>query len=113
MAGDPAQFPTSVLRHDEVIEVPDPLRSQMRNLAAVARSRFALVPATLIWVPADTAAAVRAVVNGAGAATAELTLVMVDTRLGQVLFRTVARGGADDPWTALVRATKSATPGLP
>ena len=113
MASDPAQFPTSVLRHDELTEVPDPLRSQLRNLAAVARSRFALVPAALIWVRADTAAAVRAVVQGTGAATAELTLVMVDTRLGQVLYRSVARGGADDPWTGLARAAKLATPGLP
>lgn len=113
MAGDPGQFPTSVLRHDDVAEVPDPLRSQLRNLAAVARSRFALVPAALIWVPADTTAAARAVVLGAGPATAELTFVMVDTRLGHVLFRTVARGGGDDPWSALARAAKAATPGLP
>jgi hypothetical protein len=38
---------------------------------------------------------------------------MVDTRLGHVVFRTVARGAGDDPWTALTRAIKAATPGLP
>ena len=113
MAGDPGQLPLAVLRSDQVIEVPDPLRSQLRNLAAVSRARFGLAPAALIWVPADTAAAARAVVQGSGAGTAELTLVLVDTRLGQVVYRTVARGAGDDPWTALGRAVKAATPGLP
>ena len=113
MAGDPAQLPLAVLRGDRVTEVPDPMRTQLRNLAAVSRTRFALVPAALVWIPADTAAAVRAIVQGSGAGTAELTLVMVDTRLGHVVFRTVARGAGDDPWTALTRAVKAATPGLP
>ena len=113
MAGDPEQMPLSILRSDQVVEVPDPLRSQLRNLAAVSRSRFGLAPAALVWVPADTAAAARAVVLGSGAGTAELTLVLVDTRLGEIVYRTVARGAGDDPWTALVRAVKAATPGLP
>jgi hypothetical protein len=112
MAGT-SQLPLAVLRGDRVTEVPDPLRTQLRNLAAVSRTRFALVPAALVWIPADTAAAVRAVVQGSGSGTAELTLVMVDTRLGHVVFRTVARGAGDDPWTALTRAIKAATPGLP
>jgi hypothetical protein len=42
-----------------------------------------------------------------------LTVVMVDVRTGRVGFRTVARGDGDDPWTALTRAVKSLTPGLP
>lgn len=113
MAGDPGQLPLAILRNEELIEVPDPLRSQLRNLAAVSGARFGLAPAALVWVPADTAAAVRAVVQGSGAGTAELTLVLVDTRLGQVVYRTVARGGGDDPWAALTRAVKAATPGLP
>jgi len=113
MAGDPEQLPLAVLRGAQVVEVPDPLRGQLRTLAAVARARFGLVPAALVWVRADTAAAARAVVQGSGAATAELTLVLVDTRLGQVVFRTVARGAGDDPWTALARAVRAATPGLP
>jgi len=37
----------------------------------------------------------------------------VDVRLGRVAWRTVARGEADDPWTALTRAVKALTPGLP
>ncbi len=42
-----------------------------------------------------------------------VTVVMVDVRTGRVGFRTVARGEGDDPWTALTRAVKSLTPGLP
>jgi hypothetical protein len=48
-----------------------------------------------------------------GAGTAELTVVIVDVRTGRIGFRTVARGEGDDPWTALTRAVKSLTPGLP
>jgi len=50
---------------------------------------------------------------GAPVATAELSIVMVDVRTGRVGFRTVARGDGDDPWSALARAVKSLTPGLP
>ena len=46
-------------------------------------------------------------------ATAELTVVLVDVRTGRVGFRTIARGDGDDPWSALTRAVKSLTPGLP
>jgi hypothetical protein len=46
-------------------------------------------------------------------ATAELSVVIVDVRTGRIGFRTVARGDADDPWTALTEAVKSLTPGLP
>lgn len=113
MAGDPEQLPLAVLRSDQVVELPDPLRGQLRNLAAVSRARFGLAPAALVWVPTDTGAAARAVVPGSGAGTAELTLVLFDTRLGQVVYRTVARGAGGDPWTALARAVKAATPGLP
>jgi len=45
--------------------------------------------------------------------TAELTIVLADVRTGRVGFRTVARGEGDDPWTALTRAVKNLTPGLP
>jgi hypothetical protein len=45
--------------------------------------------------------------------TAELSVVLIDTRVGKVGWRTVARGEGQDPWTALTRAMKSLTPGLP
>jgi hypothetical protein len=45
--------------------------------------------------------------------TAELSIVLVDTRLAKVEWRTVARGEGPDPWSALTRAVKALTPGLP
>ena len=38
---------------------------------------------------------------------------MVDVRLGRIDWRTIARGQGDDPWSALTRAVKNLTPGLP
>jgi hypothetical protein len=38
---------------------------------------------------------------------------MIDTRVGRVGWRTIARGEGEDPWTALTRAVKALTPGLP
>jgi hypothetical protein len=113
MVGDPHQFPTVMLRPPTLTDVPDPLRGQLRNLAAVGGGRYALVPAALVYwrtaaLPDDTPPPA-----GAGVATAELTLALVDTRLGKVAWRTVARGAGDDPWTALAQAVKAATPGLP
>lgn len=113
MVGDPGQFPSAMLRFETLTDVPDPLRSQLRNLAAVGGGRYALVPAALVFVRTDTAAVRAGGVTGQGPATAELTLVLVDTRLGKVGWRTVARGAAEAPWAALTRATKAVTPGLP
>lgn len=125
VAADPDQIGTAVLRGEQLIEVPDPLRYQMRTLAALAGVRFAVVPAALVYRKAvkpygrmagDTAVrqygdtAIRPYGN---TATAELSIVLVDVRLGKVAWRTVARGDGDDPWSALTRALKALTPGLP
>ena len=76
-----------------------------------------LVPAGLVYRRATSGAGSVGAQHAAplprGLATAELTIVMVDVRTGRVGFRTVARGEGDDPWTALTRAVKSLTPGLP
>src|SRR5256885_3948888 len=47
----PDQMATAVLRVESITQVPDPLRSQLRTLAAVAGSggRFVVVPAALIY----------------------------------------------------------------
>jgi len=111
IATDPEQMATPLLRNPSMVIVLDPLRSQLRTLAAIAGGmRYVLAPAGLVY---------RRTVGLPGgrtdhpAATAELTVVMVDVRTGRVEWRTVARGEGDDPWTALTRAVKALTPGLP
>jgi len=123
IATDPEQMATPILRSPDIVQIPDPLRSQLRTLAAIAGGmRYVLVPAGLIYrrtavspygrmgARADTGTAIRPYGN---TATAELAIVMVDVRVGRVEWRTIARGEGDDPWTALTRAVKALTPGLP
>lgn len=120
IAPNPDQMGTAILlrrtKQDPEM-VPDPLRNELRTLTALAGSgggRYALVPAGLVYRRTVEQSNGRTVTPGPlGRATAELTVVMVDVRTGRVGFRTVARGEGDDPWTALTRAVKSLTPGLP
>jgi hypothetical protein len=102
MLTNPDQMATSLLRGPLVDNIPDPLRGQMRTLTGMANARFALVPASLIYVMAPT-----------GRGRAELTIVMADTRTGMIGYRTVATGEGTDPWVALRLAVKSLVPGLP
>jgi hypothetical protein len=137
IAPDPDRMGTAILfRGGELDVVPDPLRSELRTLAALAGaggSRYALVPAGLVFRRAGVAgvAGVAGAAGAAGAAAgaagaagasgasgasggvAELTVVIADVRTGRIGFRTVARGAGDDPWTALVHAVKTLTPGMP
>lgn len=112
IAVDPDQMATAVLRIEKMTIVPDPLRGQLRTLAALAsggQERFALAPAALIFRRTRGAP-----LNAPSTwADAELMMVLVDVRTGQVMWRTVAQGKGDDPWIALTRAIKSYTPGLP
>jgi hypothetical protein len=103
IATDPDQLGTPFLRAEKLIEVPDPLRYQLRTLVGLAGGRYAMIPAGLVYRRRP----------GRTDATAELSIVMVDTRVGRVGWRTVARGDGDDPWAALTKAVKSLTPGLP
>lgn len=108
IAPDPDQMGTAILRARTLEVVPDPLRSQLRTLAALAGnggSRYAFVPAALVFKRTGTA------VPPVGLA--ELTIVLADTRTGRIGWRTVATGEGTDPWSALTRAVKSLTPGLP
>jgi len=108
---NPDQMATMLLRSERLVDVPDPLRSELRTLVALAGARYALVPAALVYLRADTSGTASG--SGAAMARAELSIVLVDARLGRVGWRTVARGEGSDPWTALTRAVKALTPGLP
>jgi hypothetical protein len=104
VASDPDQMATSLLRSSGLRQLPDPLWSQMRTLAAIAGDRYVLVPASLIFLPAT---------GGATGGQAEMTLVLADVRTGAIGWRTVARGDGADPWTALQQALKGLAPELP
>ncbi|HEV8264176.1 MAG TPA: hypothetical protein VGQ06_04445 [Gemmatimonadales bacterium] len=119
IATDPDQMGTAFLRAEQLVDVPDPLRYQMRTLVGLAGGRYALVPAGLVFRAAGrpdgrTAGSATMAVGPSGRqAVAELSVVLIDTRVGRVGWRTVARGEGSDPWTALTRAVKALTPGLP
>ena len=109
---DPHQLGVATLRQLAVGSyVPDPLRAQLRTLGAVAGGTYVLAPASLFFTP-DTAHREPAA-GSRPIATAELTMVLVDVRLGTVSWRSVARGTGDDPWSALAKALKTLTPGMP
>jgi hypothetical protein len=101
MLRDPDQMGTSILR-TPFDRTPDPLRSQMRTLSGVVGGNYALVPASLIFYA-----------EPGGSGRAELTLVIVDVRLAQARWRTVASGKGSDPWQATWEALKKLVPGLP
>ena len=126
IAPAPDQMGTAILFHPTKQDpemVADPLRSELRTLAALAGGgRYMLVPAGLTFRrtggggPADGRSGSQhptARPPDRLSATAALTVVLVDVRTGRVGFRTVARGDGDDPWSALTRAVKTLTPGLP
>lgn len=110
---NPDQMATAVLRSERLVQVPDPLRSELRTLVALAGARYALIPTALIYLRATPDSLGTTPRSGAAVARAELSIVLVDARLGRVGWRTVARGEGNDPWTALTRAVKALTPGLP
>lgn len=110
VATDPDQMGTGFLAVESIVEVPDPLRSELRTLVALAGGRFVLAPASLVFKQSVTPPAGP---PPHGAVTVELAVVMIDARLGQVGWRTIAHAQADDPWLAFIRAVKAMTPGLP
>lgn len=98
-AADPDRLATSVLRDGTLTTVPDPLRAQIRTLAALGGGvRFVLAPAAVFFKRPGTV---------------ELHMVLVDARTGQVQWRSVPKADAADPWAALRAALRQLTPGLP
>lgn len=108
IVADPDQMGTPFLRAENIVDVPDPLRYQLRTLMGLVGGRYVLVPAGLVFRQPPNRPTAQPPI-----AVAELSVVMIDTRVGKVGWRTVARGEGPDPWTALTRAVKSLTPGLP
>jgi hypothetical protein len=97
---DPDQMGQAVLRSPKVAVIPDPLRSSIRNLLAIADSRLVLVPAALGFGPEPD-----------GRIRADLTLVLADARTGKVLWRSLALGQGKTPDEALNAALAAVLPG--
>jgi hypothetical protein len=96
---DPDQMGQALLRSPKVRELPDPLRSSLRNLMAVVGGRMVMVPASVgFGRQAD------------GQLRADLTLVLADTRNGKVLWRSQPSGSGADPREALEAALAAVLP---
>jgi hypothetical protein len=100
---DPDKMGNAMLRGEQITQVPDPLRSQLRNLTGVAGDRYAVIPAALGFFASEEE----------GVGRAELYMVIVDVRKGFVEWRTTAKGEGDDPWDALWEALRELVPGMP
>ena len=99
IVNDPDQMGQAMLRSPKLRDIPDPLRSSLRNLMAVVGGRAVMVPASLgFGRQAD------------GQIRADLLLVVADTRSGKVLWRSPAVGSGGDPQTALDAALAAVLP---
>jgi len=79
---EPDRMGHAVMRNPDFKELPDPLRSQVRQLLALSSgARYALIPASLVLAPA-----------GADSLSVQLSAVLADGRLGRVMWRTLAVG---------------------
>jgi hypothetical protein len=87
---DPDDMGQAVLRAPKLENVPDPLRSSLRSLLAIADSRLALVPAALGFGP-----------EADGNIRADLSLVLADARTGKVMWRSLVLGRGKTPDEAL------------
>ena len=99
IVGDPDQMGQAALRAPKLRELPDPLRSSLRNLMAVVGGRVVMVPASIgFGRQAD------------GQIRADLALAAADTRTGKVLWRSLAIGSGANPQEALAAALAAVLP---
>src|SRR2546430_4817665 len=93
IAADPDQMGTPFLRAGNVVQVPDPLRYQLRTLMGLVGGRYALVPAGLVF-RLPTAGPAR---RPAGVS-AELSLGLIGSGGGGGGRPTNARGDGAGRW---------------
>jgi hypothetical protein len=96
---DPDDMGQAVLRAPKLETIPDPLRSSLRSLLAIADGRLALVPAALAF-DAEPDGQIRA----------GLSLVVGDVRTGKVIWRSLALGRGQTPDEALNAALAAVLP---
>lgn len=96
---DPDQMGQSVMRSPAVKRIPDPLRSNLRTLVALAGGRNVLIPAALGFSRDST-----------GELRANLSLAFGDARTGAVLWHSLATGTGTTPASALRSALATVFP---
>ncbi len=99
MSPDPDRMGQAVMRSSRLKTVPDPLRSSLRTLAALAGARFVFIPATLHFS-----------VDAEGVTQADLNAVLADSRTGQVMWRAVTVGKGPDAALALRASVEAFLP---
>ena len=96
---EPDQMGHAVLRAPKITVIPDPLRSSLRSLMAVAGGRIALVPASIGFGPEPD-----------GRIRADLSLVLADSRSGKIIWRSLVLGRGNTPDEALNAAIAAVLP---
>ena len=100
LIGDPDQMGQALMRNWGLKTVPDPLRSNLRKLLAVAGGRYVFIPASLVIRP-DSA--------GTGLA-GDLSAVLADVRTGKVVWRSLAKGEGSTPAAVVTHAIETIFP---
>ncbi len=93
IAADPDYMGQAALRNPQIEKVPDPLIANLRTLMALAGGRFVLVPASISFQHDST-----------GAVETRLNLAGVDTRTGNIPFRSYIIAPGPTPAAALAAA---------
>jgi hypothetical protein len=102
MIPSPDQMGQSVMRAPKLQDVPDPLRSYLRQLLGLAGgARYAFIPAALSLAPAGAAG---------DSLSVSLSAVLADGRLGKVVWRTLALGTGEDADAAFRAALETIFP---
>jgi hypothetical protein len=96
---DPDRMGAYALRNPDLRQAPEPLGSRLRSLVAMTDARAVLVPAALHFAR-DSAAGLKA----------EVSATLVDARLNQIQWRTVAIGRGRSPEAALRAAFATMVP---
>ncbi|MBA2627870.1 MAG: hypothetical protein H0U85_07640 [Gemmatimonadales bacterium] len=99
MVTDPDQMGQAMMRAPNLTKIPDPLRSYLRSLTAIAGGRVVLIPAALGF-NREPDRSVRA----------SLSVVLGDSRTGNVLWRSMAAGTGATPDAALNAALATILP---
>lgn len=97
---DPDQMGQSIMRSWGMSSVPDPLRSNLRRLLAVAGgSRYAMIPASVVFKS-----------DSAGALAVDMAVLLADVRTGKVVWRSMAKGSGGTPDQVLGKAVATIFP---